>query len=166
MIALRDWADRGGGVKGTENLERGCRLKNKDCSGPLQRDHVGYSSVMQQEVFQWLCYYHNCMEARELRFFVANKVLNGRPLPGRVRIALNEWHLCYRLHPKFKKRIHKLSEEHPLPEKFIPGQGQKLADKAIAEGRSIKFKWRPYLRNGQILGFRIQFGDGEARLVR
>ncbi len=39
MIALRDWADRGGGVKGTENLERGCRLKNKDCSGPLQRDH-------------------------------------------------------------------------------------------------------------------------------
>jgi hypothetical protein len=145
--------------------QRVCRLKNEDCSGPLQRDHVGYSSVMQQEVFQWLCYYHNCMEARELRFFVANKVLSGRPLPGRVRITLNEWHIRHGLHPKLKRRIHKLSEEHPLPEKFIPGQGQKLADKAIAEGRFIKFKWRPYLRNGRILGFRIQFEDCEPQLI-
>jgi hypothetical protein len=140
-------------------------LKNKDCSGPLQRDHIGYSSVTQEEVFQWLCDYHNCTEARELRFFVAHEVLGGR-LPGSVRIKLNNWHIRYRLHPKFKRRIHKLSEEHPLPEKFIPGQGQKLADEAIAEGRSIKVKWMPDLLDGKIIGFWIQFKDSEAKLVR
>jgi hypothetical protein len=105
------------------------------------------------------------MEARELRFFVAHEVL-GRRLPGPVRIILNEWHVRYRLHPKFKKRIHKLSEEHPLPAKFVPGQGQKLADKAIAEGRSIKFRWKPELLDGTIIGFRVRFEDGEAKQVR
>jgi len=143
-----------------------CRLANEDCSGRLQRDHIGYSSVLQQEVFQWLCYYHNCMEARELRFFVANQVLGGKPLPGPVRIKLNEWHVLYRLHPKFKARIHKLSEEHPLPKKFIPGQGQRIADKAVAEGKAIKFRWEPDLKDGKILGFWIALEGQEPKLVR
>jgi hypothetical protein len=134
-----------------------CRLANEDCSGPLQRDHVGYSSVTQQDVFQWFCRYHNCTEARELRFFVANRVLGGRPLTGKVRIKLNEWHVRHRLHPRLKRRIHRLSEQHPLPQEFVPGQGQKLADRAVAEGRAIKFRWKPDLCEGKILGFWIAF---------
>ena len=143
-----------------------CRLANEDCSGPLQRDHVGYSSITQQDVFQWLCRYHNCTEARELRFFVANRVLGGRPLPGPARIKLNEWHIRHRLHPKFKRRIHKLSEEHPLPQKFVPGQGQRLADRAVAEGRIIRFRWKPNLCEGKILGFWITSEGHKPKLVR
>jgi hypothetical protein len=59
-----------------------CCLANEDCSGPLQRDHVGYNSITQQDVFQCLCRYHNIMEARELDFFVVNRVLGGRPVPA------------------------------------------------------------------------------------
>jgi hypothetical protein len=143
-----------------------CRLANEDCSGPLQRDHVGYSSITQQDVFQSLCRYHNCTEARELRFFVANRVLGGSPLPGPVRIKLNEWHVRYRLHPEFKRRIHKLSEEHPLPQKFVPGQGQRLADRAVAEGRVIRFRWKPNLCDGKILGFWIASEGHKPSLVR
>ena len=143
-----------------------CSLKNEDCSGPLQRDHVGYSSITQQEVTQQLCYYHNCVEARQLRFFVASKVLSGRPLPGPVRIRLNEWHIQYGLHPEFKSRIRELSEDNPLPEKFVPGRGQTLADKAIAEGRSTKFNWSPELRDGKIVGFWIAISGSEPRLIQ
>jgi len=153
-------------VKEEGNPQSVCRLKNDDCSGPLQRDHVGYNSITQQEVIQWLCYYHNCMEARELRFFVANRVLGGRSLPGPVRIKLNEWHVRYGLHSRFKMRIHKLSDEHPLPEKFTPGRGQKLADKAIAEGRSTKFGWKPYLRGEKISGFWVLFEGREPELIQ
>jgi hypothetical protein len=106
------------------------------------------------------------MEARELRFFVANQVLSGRPLPGKVRIVLNEWHVQYRLHPEFKTRIHELSEEHPLPAKFVPGEGQRHADKEIAEGRVIRFQWKPELKGGKLTGFRVQFEGGESKLVR
>lgn len=143
-----------------------CRLANEDCAGRMQRDHIGYNSVTQQEVFQWLCYYHNCMEARELRFFVANKVLGGSPLPGPVRIKLNEWHVRYGLHPKLKVRIHKLSEEHPLPQKFVPGQGQRLADKAVAEGQAVKFRWKPDIDDGKIVGFWIAIEGQKPKLVR
>jgi hypothetical protein len=153
-------------ARGTGDLPAVCCLKNEDCSGPLQRDHVGYSSVTQQEVFQWLCLYHNCVEARELRFYVANAVLGGKPLPGPVRIRLNEWHIRYGVHPQLKARIHELSQEHPLPEKFLPGQGQKRADQAVAEGRAIKFRWKPDLRDGKILGFWVQFDGQEPKLVR
>jgi hypothetical protein len=141
-----------------------CRLKNEDCSGHLERDHVGYSSITQQDVVQWLCHYHNCWEARDLRFFVANQVLGGRPLTGQIRIRLNVWHLRYRLHPEFKRRIHQLSQEHPLPEKFVPGQGQKFADREVAEGRSFKLRLRPDLCDGKILGFWITFEGHEPKL--
>lgn len=153
-------------TEGPGNAQPVCCLANEDCAGRLQRDHIGYSSVTQQEVFQWLCYYHNCMEARELRFFVASQVLGGKPLPGPVRIKLNMWHVQHRLHPKLKKRIHKLSEEHPLPKRFIPGQGQKLADNAVAEGRTIKFRWKPDLCSGKILGFWVAFEGQKPKLVR
>ncbi len=150
----------------TGNLPPICRLKNEDCAGPLQRDHVGYNSVTQQEVFQWLCRYHNCMEARQLRFFVAKAVLGGRALTGPVRIKLNGWHVLYGLHPKLKRRIREHSQECPLPEKFLPGQGQKRADQAVAEGRSIKVKLKPDLRDGTILGFWVQFEGQKPGLVR
>ncbi len=150
----------------TEIREPVCRLKNGDCSGPLQRDHVGYDSVTQQAVFQWLCRYHNCTEARELRFFVANRVLDQRPLTGPLRIKLNEWHVLYGLHARFKKRIHRLSQKYPLSEGFVPGQGQKLADKTVAEGRSIKFRLKPDLYEGKILGFWVQFEGCEPRRIR
>jgi len=143
-----------------------CRLQNEDCSGPLQRDHVGYSSITQQEVIQWLCRYHNCTEAQELRFFVANQVLGGRPLTGRIRIKLNEWHIRYRLHPEFRTRIHQLSQEHPLPQKFIAGQGQRLADKGVAEGRVVKFRWKPDLCDEKIIGFVVAFEGQKPRRVR
>jgi hypothetical protein len=143
-----------------------CRLKNEDCSGPLQRDHIGYDSVTQEEILQWLCRYHNCTEAREFRFFVANQVLGGRPLTGPIRIRLNEWHILHGLHPKFKRRIHKLSQENPLPEKFIPGEGQQIADKAVAEGRSIKLQLKPDLHDGKIIGFWVRFAGEEPKLVR
>jgi hypothetical protein len=143
-----------------------CRLQNEDCSGPLERDHVGYSSITQQDVVQSLCHYHNCWEARELRFFVANQVLGGKSLPGPVRIKLNEWHIRYRLHPEFKGRIHQLSQEHPLPQKFIPGQGQRLADKGVAEGRVVKFRWKPDLCDGRIIGFVVAFEGQKPRRVR
>lgn len=149
-----------------EKPQPACCLENEDCSGPLQRDHVGYSSITQQEVVQWLCRYHNCTEAQELRFFVANQVLGGRPLPGPVRIKLNEWHIRHRLHPEFKRRIHQLAEEHPLPERFIPGQGQRLADKAVAEGRVIRFRWKPDLCDGKIIGFLVAFEGQKPRRVR
>jgi hypothetical protein len=143
-----------------------CRLANEDCSGPLQFAHVGYSSITHHDVFQWLCRYHNCMEARELRFFVANRVLGGRPLPGRVRINLNEWHVRHQLHAKFKRRIHRLSEENPLPQNFVPGKGQRVADRAVAEGRTIKFRWKPDLIDGKLLGFWIAFEGHKPKLVR
>lgn len=143
-----------------------CCLANEDCSGPLQRDHARYSSITQDDLTQWLCRYHNCTEARELRFFVANRVLDGRPLPGPVRIKLNKWHIRHRLHQKFKRRIHKLSEKYPMPDKFVPGQGQRLADKAVAEGRTIKFRLKPYLYEEQILGFWITFEGRKPKLVR
>lgn len=145
--------------------KRKCALENEDCRGPLQRDHVGYDSVTQQAVFQVLCYYHNCVEARELRFFVAREVLERRPLPGPVRIRLNEWHLKHQLHPRLKDRIHRLSEENPLPKKFTPGDGQKRADLAIAEGRSIKFGLKPELLDGHIVGFWVRFEGREWKLV-
>lgn len=154
------------GAGGTENPQPVCRLKNEDCSGPLQRDHVGYDSITQQAVFQWLCRYHNCMEARELRFFVANRVLDRRPLTGPLRIKINEWHVRHGLHPKLKTRIRRLSREHPLSEEFIPGQGQQLADKAVAEGRVIRFRLKPDLCEGKILGFWIQFEGRKPKRVR
>jgi len=117
-------------------------------------------------VYQYLCRYHNCTEARELRFFVANQVLGGRPLPGPVRVKLNEWHIRFRLYPKFKKRIHILSEEHPLPERFVPGQGQRAADKALAEGRTRKFRWKPDLLDGKLCGFWVVFDGEEPKLFR
>lgn len=150
----------------TKTREPICRLKNEDCSGPLQRDHVGYDSIAQQAVFQWLCRYHNCTEARELRFFVANRVLGKRPLTGPIRIRLNEWHVRYGLHVRLKRRIHKLSQKHPLSDKFIPGQGQKLADKAVAEGPSIRFRMKPDLYEGKILGFWIQFEGCKPKRIR
>ena len=153
-------------AKETENPQPVCRLTNEDCSGPLQRDHVGYNSITQQAVFQWLCRYHNCTEARELRFFVANRVLCQKPLTGPLRIKLNEWHVRHGLHAKFKRRIHKLSQKHPLSERFIPGQGQKLADKAVAEGRSIKFRLKPDLYEGKILGFWVQFEGCKPKRIR
>ena len=143
-----------------------CCLADEDCSGPLQRDHVGYHSATEQDVFQWLCRYHNCTEARGLRFFVANQVLGGRPLPGQVRIRLNEWHIRFRLLPDFKKWIHILSEEHPLPERFVPGQGQRAADKAVAEGRTRKFQWKPDLCDGKLIGFLVRFEGQEPKLIR
>ena len=106
------------------------------------------------------------MEARELRFFVANAVVGGRALPGPVRIKLNNWHVRYGLHPKLKRRIHELSQENPLPEKFRPGQGQKRADQAVAEGRSIKIKLEPDLCDKKILGFWVQFEGQKPKLVR
>jgi hypothetical protein len=106
------------------------------------------------------------MEARELRFFVAKTVLGGRALTGPVRIKLNEWHIRYGLHPRLKSRIRKLSQEYPLPEKFLPGQGQKRTDQAVAEGRSIRLKLKPDLRAGKILGFWVQFEAEKRKLVR
>lgn len=44
--------------------------------------------------------------------------------------------------------------------------GPKLADKAVAEGRCTKFKWKPDLRDGKILGFWIKFEDSEPELIR
>jgi hypothetical protein len=70
-----------------------CAMRNEDCSGPLERDHVGYNSATHSEVIQTLCHYHNCWEAREYRFFVANQVLGGRALPAALRFQLNEWHV-------------------------------------------------------------------------
>jgi hypothetical protein len=106
------------------------------------------------------------MEARELRFFVAIQVLGGKSLSGPIRIKLNEWHIRYRLHPDFNKRIHELSEEHPLPKNFVPGQGQRHADRAIAEGRIIRFTWKPDLRDGKLYGFWVRFEGQEQKLVR
>lgn len=139
----------GAGVPAT----RVCALQNEDCSGEFQSDHVGYDSVTQKKVIQTLCEYHNCTEARELRFFVANQVLRGTPLSGKVRIILNEWHVRHGLHPQLKKRIHEVSLANLLPEDFVPGRGQRLADEGIAKGRGFKFSWRPFLRDGKILGF-------------
>jgi hypothetical protein len=153
-------------VNETGRQQSECCLANEDCSGPLQRDHVAYYSVTQPDVFQLLCRYHNITEVMELRFFVAKRVVGGR-LPGRVRIRLNGWHIRHRLHPDFKRRIHKLSERYPLSDKFIPGQGQMSADKALAEGRKIPFVWKPYLRDANILGFWLRFdGQKRAKLVR
>lgn len=146
---------------GTENLKPVCVLKNEDCSGVLQRDHVVYGSVTQQELVQWLCRYHNCVEARELRLFVAKEVLGGIKLAGPLRISLNEWHVRYGLHPKLKRRIHELSEEIPLPEKFLPGQGQQQADQAsqvISEERSVKLTLTPAFSNKKIVGFWVKQG--------
>lgn len=143
-----------------------CSLASEDCFGPLQRDHVGYHSVTHEDVYQWLCRYHNCTEARELRFFVANQVLGGKPLPGPVRIKLNHWHIRFRLHPEFKNRIHILSEEHPLPGRFVSGQGQRAADKAVAEGRTRKFRWKPDLCDGRLSGFWVRFEGQEPKLIR
>jgi hypothetical protein len=145
---------------------RVCAMRNEDCSGSLERDHVGYNSVTHEEVIQTLCHYHNCGEAREYRFFVANQVLGGRALPGPLRLRLNEWHVRHGLHPKFKIRIHALAEANPLPEGFVPGQGQVRADKAIAEGRSVKFRIAPYLYNGKILGFRFALTGDKPKLVK
>jgi len=149
-----------------ESLLVVCRLKNEDCSGPLQRDHVGYNSITQQEVVQWLCRYHNCVEARALRFFVAKAVLGGSALTGPVRIRLNDWHVRYGLHPQLRARIHGLSEEYPLPKKFHPGEGQKRADQAVAEGRSVRFRWKPDICEKRIIGFWVQFGGQEPKLIQ
>jgi hypothetical protein len=149
-----------------DESELRCALQNGDCRGSLQSDHIGYNSVTQRELFQYLCAYHNCTEARELRFFVANQVLGGRPLSGPVRIRLNEWHIRYGLHPKLKIRIHEVSEKNPLPTKFVPGQGQKYADKQIAEGRCFRFRWKAELAKGKLIGFWIQFEGGTPTLVR
>lgn len=143
-----------------------CCLRNEDCAGPLERDHVGYNSITQREVIQTLCHYHNCFEARELRFFVANAVLGGRALTGPVRIKLNEWHVRYGLHPRLKKRIRKLSQENPLPESFLAGQGQKRADQAVAERRSVKLALKPDLRDKKILGFWVRFEGQKLKLIR
>jgi hypothetical protein len=135
---------------------RACALWNEDCSGPIEKDHIAYNKFGHGEIFQYLCHYHNCTEARELRFFMANQVLRGTALPGPLRIELNKWHLRYGLHPEFKKRIHEVSEANPLPEGFVPGRGQRLADEGIAKGRGFKFSLQPFLRDGKILGFRFK----------
>lgn len=149
-----------------KSLPRVCAMTNEDCSGPLERDHVGYNSITHEEVIQVLCHYHNCWEARELRFFVAKQVLGGRALPGRLRLRLNEWHIRHGLHPEFKTRIHALSQANPLPEGFVPGQGQQRSDKAIAKGKSVKFRIEPYLCDGKILGFRFALGGDKLKLVK
>ena len=143
-----------------------CSLADKDCSGPLQRDHIGYHSVTHQDVFQWLYRYHNRSETRGLWFFVANQVLGGRPLPGQVRIRLNEWHIRFHLHPEFKKRIYILSEENPFPEKFIPGWGQQAVDKAVSEDRIRMFRWKPGLCEGRLIGFWVQLEGERLKQVR
>jgi hypothetical protein len=69
-------------------------------------------------------------------------------------MMLNEWHIRYGLHPEFKLSIHKIAEANPLPENFVPGEGQRRADKNIAEGRSIKIDTlMPNMRDGKIMGF-------------
>lgn len=154
--------------KDTEPLGPVCLLKNEDCSGALQVDHVVYGSVIQKEVIQWLCRYHNCVEARELRFFVGKEVL-GMQLPGLLRIELNKWHIRYGLHPKLKKRIHEVSTKIPLPENFVPGQGQKQADDAnrsAPDERPVKVTLDPAFCNRKIVGFWVKFGRRKRKLVQ
>lgn len=130
-----------------------CALRNEDCSGPLEGDHVSYNSATQKVVIQQLCRYHNRCEARWYRFFVAHKVLGGSPISGKLRIKINGWHINHGLHPEFKKRIREVAEADPLREDFIPGQGQRQADKAIDAGRCIKIELMPNLREDKIMGF-------------
>jgi hypothetical protein len=143
-----------------------CALRNEDCSGPLEGDHVGYNSSTQKAVIQQLCRYHNRCEARWYRFFVAHEVFGGRPIPGKLRISLNEWHISHGIHPEFKERIREISEANPLPEDFIPGEGQRQADKAVDEGRSIKIDLMPNLRDGKIMGFLLALPGERHKLIR
>ena len=67
---------------------------------------------------------------------------------------MNGWHINHGLDPEFKKAIREVAEANPLRKDFIPGQGQRLADKAIDEGRSRKIELMPDLgHEGKIKGF-------------